>query len=292
MKKGLVLTLALACSGIALAEESVEETKLWTIKGVTGINMSQTSFVNWSAGGDNTIALNAFLNVGAHYKKDKYVWDNDLSLEYGNTYTKSNSWVKSVDKFEFASKFGYEVASKWYLSALVDLKTQFDKGYKNPKDDHYISKFFAPAYSNLSLGMDYKPNSDFSLYLSPITAKMTIVADSFLSDAGAFGVDAGDKFRVEAGAYVKASYTREIMKNIKLISKATLFTAYDKSFGNVDINWENVINMKVNKFISANIHTNLQYDDDIKQFDEEGKKIGGAKVQFKEMIGVGLAYNF
>ncbi len=135
MRKGLVLIMAMACSTIALADEKVEENKLWTIKGVTGINMSQTSFVNWSAGGDNTIALNAFLNLGAHYKKGKYVWDNDLATEYGNTYTKSNSWVKSVDKFEISSKLGYEVATKWYLSALADLKTQFDKGYKNPKDE-------------------------------------------------------------------------------------------------------------------------------------------------------------
>ena len=292
MKKSLILGLTLAIASMGYAQDKEEDNKVWTIKGVAGLNASQTSFVNWSAGGDNTVALNAFFNVGAHYKKGKYVWDNDLSAEYGSTYTKSNSWVKSVDKFEFSTKFGYEIANKWYLSALADLKTQFDKGYKNPNDDNYISKFFAPAYSNLSLGFDYKPYSNLSVYMSPITAKMTFVADSYLSDLGAFGVDKGDRFRIEAGAYSKVSYTKEIMKNVTLISKLDLFTAYDKSFGNVDINWENVINMKVNKFLSANIHTNLLYDNDIKEYDAEGNRSSGAKVQFKEMIGVGISYNF
>ncbi|EGJ71607.1 hypothetical protein Bcop_1412 [Bacteroides coprosuis DSM 18011] len=294
MKKGLILSLALALASatIALAQESKEDNKLWTIKGVAGINASQTSFVNWSAGGDNTVSLNGFFNIGAHYKKGKYIWDNDLSTEYGNTYTKTHGWVKSVDKLEISTKFGWEMASKWYLSSLVDFKTQYGKGYKNPDDANYISKIFAPAYSNVSVGFDYKPVDYFSLYMSPITAKMTFVADTYLSDLGAFGVDPGDRFKIEPGAYVKASFTKEIMKNVTLISKLDLFTAYDKSFGNIDVNWENVINMKVNKFISANIHANLLYDDDIKRYDGDGKRLGGARVQFKEMIGVGLSYNF
>ncbi len=290
MRKILLLGLALSTGMFAVAQEKQDETKKWTIKGVAGVNASQTSFVNWSAGGDNTVALNAFFNIGAHFKKDKYIWENDLSTEYGSTYTKQNDWVKSIDKFEISSKFGYEIADKWYLSALADLKTQFDKGYKNPDDEQYISKFFAPAYSNLSLGFDYKPKDYISLYMSPITSKMTFVTDKYLSDLGAFGVKEGKKFRIEAGAYAKASFNKEIMKNVTLISKVDFFTAYDKDFGNVDINWENVINMKVNSFLSANIHTNLLYDNDIKRF-EDGKK-KGATVQFKEMIGVGLSYNF
>ena len=49
--------------------------------------------------------------------------------------------------------------------------------------------------------------------------------------------------------------------------------------------------MKVNKYLSASINTTLKYDDDVKITHEDGT-IGGPKVQFKEMIGVGLAYNF
>lgn len=292
MKKlAVVLLTTLLISLHVVAQEEAEQKK-WIIKGITGLNASQTSLVNWSSGGDNTVAGNIYLNLSANYKYGRYAWDNDFAADYGTTYTKKNGWVKSVDKLEISTKFGYEFAPKWYLSTLADFKTQFDKGYKNQDDEKYISKFLAPAYSSIALGIDYKPTSNFSLFMSPITGKMTFVQDDFLSDAGAFGVDARKKFKGEFGAYLKANLTLKLMTNVDLISKADFFTAYDKNFGNVDVNWENIISLKVNKFLSATIQTTLKYDDDIKQINDDGKIVGGAKVQFKEMIGVGIAYNF
>ena len=81
------------------------------------------------------------------------------------------------------------------------------------------------------------------------------------------------------------------MENVKAISTLDFFTAYNKSFGNVDVNWDLLISMKVNKFLSASVNTTLKYDDDVKIVNEDGTT-GGPKVQFKEMIGVGIAYNF
>ena len=52
-----------------------------------------------------------------------------------------------------------------------------------------------------------------------------------------------------------------------------------------------LISMKINKFLSATLNTTLKYDNDVKTFDDNGTK-HGAKVQFKEILGVGLAYNF
>lgn len=294
MKKSIFLGLFLATVSLsAFAAEESETPKYWKTKGIVGVNASQTSFVNWSAGGDNTVSLNGFLDFGAYYKKGHLTWDTDFSTQYGTTYTKSNGWVKSSDKIEISTKVGHQIAPKWYVSGLVDFKTQYDKGYKDPKlKENYISKFMAPAYSNVALGFDYKPCSNFSAFMSPITGRMIIVTDSYLSDKGAFGVKEGKKFKFEAGAYVKLQYTKEIMTNVTLISKANFFTAYNKDFGNIVVNWENTINMKVNKFINANIYTNLQYDDLVKRYNSDGEKIGGARVQFKEMIGVGLAYKF
>lgn len=295
MNRKLLLSLCMVAVSVgAFAQDDAEPVKLWKTKGIIGINAAQTSFVNWSAGGDNTVSLNGFLNFGAYYKKDKLSWDTDFNTQYGTTYTKSNGgWVKSSDKIELSTKVGHEIAPKWYLTGLFDFKTQFDKGYKDPKiKDKYISKFMAPAYSNVAIGIDYKPNDSFSVFFSPITARMIFVADSELSDRGAFGVKEGKRFKIEAGAYLKLFYTKEIMKNVEFISKANFFTPYSGEFGNIVVNWENILNMKVNKFISANVYTNLQYDDKVKRYNDEGEYIGGPRVQFKEMIGVGLAYNF
>lgn len=291
MKK-LFLSMSLAACALFVSAQEADSIKTWTITGITGLNMSQTALVNWSAGGENTVASNVYFNLAALYQKEKHSWENTLSTELGATYTSSQKWAKSVDKLDFASKYGYKIAPKWDFGVLADFKTQFLEGYKKPGDAQYISRFLAPGYLNLAAGFDYKPKEYFSLFLSPITGKMTFVNDTFLSNAGAFGVTPGEKFRFEAGAYLKAAFNKEIMKNVTLMSKLDLFTAYNKSFGNVDVNWENVIGMKVNDYITATIHTNLIYDDDIKQLDEKGQVIGGPKIQFKEMIGVGLSYKF
>ena len=296
MKK-ILLLMSFVVSVFVLSAQVAETAqekipKMWTVTGITGLNMSQTSLVNWSAGGENTVAANAYFNLTLLYKKNKHSWENTLSTELGATYTQARKWLKSVDKLDFASKYGYQIASKWDLGVLADFKTQFLEGYKNPGDAQYISRFLAPGYLNLALGLDYKPIEYFSLFLSPITGKMTFVNDDFLSNAGAFGVDAGKKNRFEAGSYVKAAFNKEILKNVTLMSKLDLFTAYNSSFGNVDVNWENVLGLKVNDYITATVHTNLIYDDDIKQLDSNGTVIGGPRVQFKEMIGVGLSYKF
>ncbi len=296
MKK-LFSIIALAASAFFVSAQDAdtlreESPKKWTITGITGLNVSQTSLVNWSAGGENTVAANAYFNISALYRQNKHSWENTLSAELGATYTQAQKWAKSVDKLDFASKYGYKIAPAWDFGILGDFKTQFLKGYKTPGDKQYISRLFAPAYLVLAAGLDYKPNEHFSVFISPLTGKMTIVNDDFLSNAGAFGVTAGKKFRFEAGAYLKTAYTKEILKNVTLMSKLDLFTAYNRSFGNIDVNWENVIGLKVNEYIMANIHTNLIYDDDIKQLDAGGNVIGGPRVQFKEMIGVGLSYKF
>ena len=139
--------------------------------------------------------------------------------------------------------------------------------------------------------MDFRPKSNYSLYLSPIAGKLTFVEDDYLSKEGAFGVDPGDHFRAEIGAYIKAKAEQKIMENVNLITSVDFFTPYDKQFGNVDVNWDVLINMKINKYLSATLNTTLKYDNDVKTFNDEGEK-HGAKVQFKEVLGIGVAYNF
>lgn len=67
-----------------ISEDSskVKETP-WSIKGNTGINFSQASFVNWVAGGDNSFTGTAYFNVRASYIQGRSAWNTDLSLEYG-----------------------------------------------------------------------------------------------------------------------------------------------------------------------------------------------------------------
>ncbi|MEN9919052.1 MAG: hypothetical protein RL662_1488 [Bacteroidota bacterium] len=266
--------------------------KKWKLKGTGGIDLSQTSLSNWSSGGDNAFTGRAYLNGSLDYKKEHWLWQNTMALEYGVTSTKSDGVRKSVDRIDLGTQIGYTTNNVWYYSAMADFKSQFYKGYNYPNTEHHISKFMAPAYSNISIGIEYKPADKFySAYFSPVAGKLTFVQDDSLSAEGAFGVDPGDRFRAEIGAYLKVKAQKDIMQNVKLITDANFFTAYDKHFGNVDIEWNMLISMQINKYLKANINTTLKYDDDVKHIDKNDNK-RGPRVQFKEVIGIGIGYNF
>lgn len=280
----------------------------WKAGGLFGANLSQASFTNWSAGGENSIAVNSLMSVFANYKKGKSSWDNTLLLAYGLLKQGEGGSRKTDDKIDFMSKYGYKASERWFYAGLINFKTQFYEGYNYPDDSTKISNFLAPAYGLISLGMDYKPHSNFTLFLSPFTARLTIVNDQSLANIGAFGVTAaeyddfgvltkkGENFRVEYGAYVRMMYKKDIMENINLETRVDFFSNYSDEPTHVDVNWEVLLGFKVNKFISATLSTQLIYDHDTKlALDRNGDGINegsGPRTQFKEILGIGLSYKF
>ena len=287
----MILFAALATIVSAQTDDKGYKEGAWVLKGVTGVNMSQTAMTNWSAGGENSVAGNAYLNGSLTHKSGDWLWVTNLVLDYGLSKTKSQGMRKSTDKIGLSTQLGYAATQVWYYTLMADLNTQFAKGYNYPDKIHYISNFFAPAYSNVALGMEYRPKNNYSIFLSPASTKMTFVCDDYLSDLGSFGVDPGDHFKIEAGAFLKARAELPVMENVNLITTADFFTPYNKDFGNVDVNWDVLISMKINKVLSATLNMTLKYDNDVKTFTDEGVE-RGPKVQFKEILGVGLAYNF
>ena len=288
----------------ALRTPSADTVQGWKKGGVLTLNLAQTSLTNWSAGGENSFAVNGLLSTFANYKKNKSAWANSLDIGYGILKQGGSKPTKTDDKFDFLSKFGYEAFKSFYYSVLFNFKTQMAPGYKYPDVTNKISDIFSPAYLLLALGLDYKPTDHFSAFIAPITEKLTIVRDQELSDAGAFGVKPGKKSLSEFGGYIRAIYTKndfqtEFLKNVTFTSKIDLFSNYIKNPQNIVVNWETLIAFKVNKFLSASINTQLVYDDKIKiPFDRNGDGTidpgegVGSLVQFKEILGVGLSYNF
>ncbi len=54
------------------------------------------------------------------------------------------------------------------------------------------------------------------------------------------------------------------MENVNQIINVDFFIPYNKQFGNVDMNWDVLINMKINKYLNATLNTTLKYDNDVK----------------------------
>ncbi len=257
----------------------------WKKGGFINVNFSQVSLDKWAQGGENSMALSGGLNVFANYAKDKTTWDNNLDLAYAILKSGPAPSRKSDDKIDFTSKFGRKMSQHWSYSALLNFKSQFTKGFKYPDDSNVVSKFLAPGYVILAVGFNYKPVDYFQVFISPATGRLTIVNDDDLANAGAYGVKPGEKTRTEFGAYLNMIFKKDIMENVTLATKVELFDNYSDDNGNnrknVDVNWEASLNMKVNKFITASIATQLIYDHDVIKH-----------TQFKEVVGVGLGYKF
>ena len=294
MKK--ILTAIFVFSvGVSLfaQSEAPDSIKYWKIGGNTSFTFNQVSFNNWAAGGEEAVAGTFLLKSFFNYKKNKSAWDNDFNFGYGLSKQGNYKTSKTEDKIQFASKYGYEANKSWYYSALVDFKTQMAKGYKDPRvQDILISNWMSPGYLTASLGMDYKKSDNFSLYISPVTSKLTFVFDDSLSNAGAFGVDPGENIRSEFGGYVKMVFKKaNLVKNVDFFTKADFFSNYSNNPQNVDVDWETSLNMKINDFLTAVFTLNLLYDDDTKYIDNNGVE-RGARVQTKQLFGFGLSYKF
>lgn len=274
----------------------------WKKGAVLGVNMSQSSLTNWAAGGLNSFGVNGLASVFANYKHEKITWDNSLDMGYGILRQGANTdFIKTDDKFDFASKFGLQATKSLYYAALLNFKTQMTEG-KNygATDTVKISNLLAPAYLLTAIGLDYKPNNYFTAFFAPVTGKLTIVNDTELSNKGAFGVTPGKTLKSEFGGYLRAAFTKndftsEWLKNVSLATKLDLFSNYLYRPQDIDVSWETMIVFKLNKYISVNLNTHLIYDADI-LFDTNGDGVIGvgdkSLVQFKEILGVGFLYKF
>ena len=308
-KKITVLSaLFLLFSSISFAQVTEAEKKLrtvtadttlgWKKGGLFSVNMAQTSLTNWASGGENSVAVNGIFSVFANLKEEKYTWDNSLDLGYGLLKQGAQDFRKTDDKIYLFSKYGRKAFNHFYYAGLFNFRTQMQPGYEYRDDasKKKISNLFAPAYMLLALGADYKPNAYFSAFIAPFTAKFTFVTDDDLSAAGAFGVKPGEKSRGEIGGYMRAIYSKndfqsEFLKNVSFTTKIDLFSNYSHNPQNIDVNWETLIGLKVNKYISVSFNTNLIYDDDVKITVSETESVGSL-AQFKEIFGVGFSYNF
>ena len=272
-----------------IKKEADTSTWKWKSGGLVRANLTQGSLSNWAAGGDNfSMAVNANMNFYVFHRRKKYTWDNSFDFNFGFIQASRIGSKKNDDRIDFLSKYDYRVDStnKWYASALYDFRSQLFDGYNfSGGTSNFSSTLLSPAYIILSIGMDYKPTTDFSFFLSPLTSRWVIIANQFLSKKGLYGVPAGKKITNELGMFATINYSTILAKNITYRGRLDLFSSYKNNPGNVDVFFTNLFSFKINKWFSATYNLDMIYDDDIKIFGAEKKSPG---LQVKSLIGVGF----
>ncbi len=283
------------------------EMSFWKKTNSLGLDINQGTFSNWNAGGFSSVSGIVKGDFTRKYEKGRTVWLNELKVRYGLNKQENLELRKTDDVLNINTSYGYKtsVKSNWYYSAKMTLNTQMANGYAYPNVEDPISRAFAPAYLFAGIGSEFFKNN-FKAYISPLTLKSTLVLDETLANKGEFGLaggvfaedgtllQAGKKSRSELGFLFTSEWNKSIMKNVNLKNNLTLYTDYLNNFGNVDVDWQLQIEMKVNSLIKATLGGHLIYDDDIKnKRDVNGTQITeGPRVQFKQLLSVGLVYNF
>lgn len=270
----------------------------WKHKNSIGFDLNEVAFVNWNAGGVNSVSGLFKVEFARLYEKLYTLWNNEVSARYGLNNQQNTGLIKTDDEIRIASSFGYrkDTVSKWYYTAQVNFRTQFTDGYSEPDEEDPISRFFAPAYFHLGIGGRYNLKKElFSIYMSPLTLKSTYVLDEKLSNEGAFGVVPGERSRHELGVLIQTKWEKEIFKNVAMVNDLDLYSDYMNGFGNIDVDWVLSFQFKINKLFQASFRSHLIYDDDIKikETNEDGEvETLGARVQLKQQLGIGIVYNF
>jgi len=265
---------------------SLPTLKRWFVFGQNSLVFNQSSFSNWYAGGNNNIGVIGKINYNIVYKKERHYLDNNIQMGYGFVSSTGQSTRKTDDYINIMTNYGYELAQHYYLSTGFQFLSQFTAGYNysntpDPVFDDRISKFMAPGYLNIGIGLSYNPNENFQVIARPVNGKFTFVLDEKLQTEGTYGLERdGQSVRTELGAMVNVLYKLKLFKDATFINQINFFSNYLQHAERVDINYSGTLNLKFNKYITTVVTLEMMYDhDQIK------------RLQRKQTLGVGITYN-
>lgn len=170
---------------------------------------------------------------------------------------------------------------------MMGFKTPFSNGYDYSTDANgkeirtKKASFLSPAYLQLGLGLSWKEHDNLWFNIAPLSPRFTFVSKSFTEGLAAdktyFGVEKGDNSRLEFGGAANAFWLTKLFENVLLEQRLGTYSNYLDKPENIDLDYQATLNMKVNKYLSANVILHLIYDDNAVQ-----------ALQLREVFGIGL----
>ncbi len=288
----------------------VVKQKYWKYRTEANLVFSQSALFNWVKGGEKSIASLLDVTGYADYnnKQLKLSSNNFARIKLGFLASGDNPVRKNTDIIETNSKLNHKAFGKFDFSAILLFKTQLAPGYSyvkvkdKPDTAILVSKMINPAILTTGFGLDYKPNANTSLNFSPLSYKGTYMTDTTNIDQTKHGIEAGKKSRHEPGVSIMVTHSWKPKKSLTMTNRLQLFTNYINNPQNIDIDWEMIFTANLNWFTDLRINTHLIFDDDTKTAvigddglpvkNPDGSVKKTARVQFKEMVGISLAFRF
>jgi hypothetical protein len=253
----------------------------WKLGGVESVQFSQAFLSNWKKGGENAISLRSDLRFNAIYTKHKTEWESFIHHRIGIIQTESYPAQLNTDQIELNSKYGINASNNWYYSTIFNFKSQFFYGYNDKYKENIISSFLSPAYFTFALGMDFKKNKNFTLFLSPLTSKTTYILDTAKVNQTRYKVPNNKRAAYNNGLSIVNFFNWKISSVVNLKSELDAFFGYLSKSQITQIDWELVFDMRINQYLTTRINTQFRH------FTNESKKL-----QIKEYFAINFNYKF
>lgn len=284
----MVALVATSCLTVVSASGQDADTvqfPIWESTLNAKLNASQAGYHKWTEGGLNSLATTASLTGKFERTSANWRQTYESRLALGVVKQDTLDVRKAEDIIRLASQVSYRgngLFKKYNPTAALALRTQFAPGFaydQNPFADGRpppvkVSDIFAPATFTQSLGFSYVADWGFKQRLG-IASKETVVMLEYLRPL--YGLARSQGVRFQLGIESQTAVDREIFRNVRYKSTLGLFAAFNQE-ELPDMLWENLVAMKVNSWLSADLEFVALYDRDIRD-----------DVQLKEVFSIGIS---
>ena len=274
------------------ANDTTELKSNWNNSGKFTFLGNQSSYSYWTAGGQTSLSGTIKIDYDFNFENNGWNWDTKLITAYGlNSIGGSKYLKKTDDRLEVNSllgkKFTNNLIGNWSYSSFVNFKTQWTKGYRFRKNANgeeertELTRFFSPAYLQIGVGLYWRKTKDLWVNFAPVTGRLIMVNRSFtenLADGKQyFGVNKGANSRFELGASLRSYFKFELIENVEVSNRISLYSDYLENSGNIDLDYTINTTMKVNKYLTTNLILQFIYDDNSIK-----------RLQVREVMGIGI----
>jgi hypothetical protein len=275
----LVVLFAVTIPFAAFAQEKKEDKDTvkygWTHSLISTLNLSQVSYTNWAAGGDNALAYNLLIDGRSFNEEEHTNWTTNYKFSYGQARLANLGMRKTDDKIDLESILAYKMSEHWDPYGSATFKTQFTTGYVYNNDSAHtrtaVSDFLDPAIATQAVGMSYKHAESFRSRLG-IGLRETFTKNYTVYSGG-------QKTLVQGGFESVTEVQLELDSNILFKGKLELFAPI-KTLDVITVRSDDLLEFKVNKYIVASFGLELIND-----------RIVTPRTQIKEGLALGLTYS-
>lgn len=250
----------------------------WVSGGGLGFDLSGLGIANPRIGaGVNRFGIGGLGTWFANRKKEKSYWENGASLQLGvlRQGYREDPFLKSTDLLRVQSKSGRVISKngKWFATGLLIGQTSLLRTYEGnflQKTDNItgierslFSQLFSPAQLQFHPGIEWKPDSHWSVLFSPIGMNLIYVGNDDIAALNVHGNEIGKNNRMQLVPSIQAQYVNKFYNDrVTYTSSLNWTTNYlDNPFVTSALNfWQNNFSIAIFKGLSLDLFGEAQYD--------------------------------